>query len=92
MIRTFRHKGLEKFFRTGSKVGINPEHAEKLRIQLTALEHAIRPGDMNASGWRLHKLTGNFAGFYSVSISGNWRLTFRFAGNDAVDVNYMDYH
>lgn len=92
MVKTFRHKGLEKFFRTGSKVGIKPEHAGKLRIQLTALEHAIRPGDMNASGWRLHKLTGNFAGFYSVSISGNWRLIFRFVGNDAVDVNYMDYH
>ena len=92
MIKNFRHKGLEKFFRTGSKAGIKPEHTGRLRLQLTALEHARSANDMNAPGWRLHKLTGDFAEFYSVSISGNWRLIFRFSENDAVDVNYIDYH
>ena len=59
---------------------------------LTALEHAIGPGDMSAPGWQLHRLAGNLAGFYSVSVSGNWRLIFRFEKTDAVDVNYVDYH
>lgn len=92
MIKGFRHKGLERFFLTGSKSGIQPKQATKLRLQLTALEHATNPKDMNASGWRLHRLRGEFAGFYTVSVSGNWRLIFRFEGPDAVDVDYVDYH
>ena len=92
MIRGFRHKGLERFFLTGSKSGIQPRHAGKLRLQLTALEHATSPKDMNAPGWRLHRLSGEFAGFYAVSVSGNWRLIFRFEGPDAMDVDYVDYH
>lgn len=64
----------------------------RLRIQLTALEHATRAQDMNAPGWRFHKLTGDRAGFFSVSVSGNWRLVFRFEGADAVGVDYIDYH
>ena len=59
---------------------------------LTALEHAVKPEDMRAPGWRLHRLTGDLAGFYSVSVSGNWRLIFRFEKMDAVDVNHVDYH
>ncbi len=59
---------------------------------LTALEHAVAPKDMNAPGWRLHRLGGDLAGFWSVSVSGNWRLIFRFKGIDAVDVDYVDYH
>ena len=89
MIKSFRHKGLEKFFKTGSKAGIQ---AGRLRIQLTALAHATSPGDMNAPGWRLHRLRGDRTGFYAVSVSGNWRLMFRFDGQDAVDVEYLDYH
>ncbi len=92
MIRSFRHKGLERFFLTGSKSGIQPKHAYKLRIQLTALAHATGLKDMNAPGWRLHSLSGDLAGFYSVTISGNWRLIFRFEGADAAEVNYIDYH
>ncbi|MFQ6023115.1 MAG: type II toxin-antitoxin system RelE/ParE family toxin [Acidiferrobacterales bacterium] len=92
MIRGFRHKGLERFFHTGSKSGIQPQHAGKLRILLTALEHAMSPKDMNAPGWRLHRLSGNLAGLYAVSVSGNWRLIFRFEGTDALDVDYVDYH
>jgi proteic killer suppression protein len=92
MIKSFRHKGLEKFFKTGTKAGIQGQHATRLRIQLTALEHATNSKDMNAPGWRFHKLTGDRAGFFSVSVSGNWRLVFRFVGADAVDVDYVDYH
>ena len=92
VIKSFRHKGLERFFLTGSKAGIQPQHAGKLRIQLTALEHATGADDMNAPGWRLHRLSGHLAGFYSVSVSGNWRLIFHFEGTDAVDVDYVDYH
>lgn len=92
MIKGFRHKGLEKFFKAGSKAGIQAAHAGKLRIQLTALAYATDPGDMNAPGWRLHRLSGDRAKFYAVSVSGNWRLVFRFDGQDAIDVDYLDYH
>jgi proteic killer suppression protein len=92
MIKSFRHKGLEKFFKTGSKAGIQPQHASRLRLQLTALEHAVSTKDMNAPGWRLHRLSGDFAGFYAVMVSGNWRLIFRFEGKEALDVDYVDYH
>jgi len=92
MIKTFRHKGLEKFFKTGSKAGIQAAHAGKLRIQLTALAHATDPKDMSAPGWRLHRLRGDRAALYAVSVSGNWRLIFRFENQDAVDVDYQDYH
>lgn len=92
MINSFRHKGLEKFFKTGSKAGIQTQHAAKLRVQLTALEHAAGPQDMNAPGWDLHRLKGDMAKFYAISVSGNWRLVFRFEGEDVVDVGYIDYH
>lgn len=92
MIRSFRHKGMEKFFRTGSKAGIQAQHAARLRLQLTALEHAAAPGDLNAPGWRPNRLTGDRAGFHAISVSGNWRLIFRFEGKDAWDVDYVDYH
>ena len=92
MIKTFRHKGLEPFFRTGSKAGIKPHHAGKLRVMLTTLDSAKRPDDMNAPGWRLHPLTGGLAGHYSVTVNGNWRMTFAFDGEDAELVDYLDYH
>lgn len=92
MIKRFRHQGLEKFFKTGSKAGINAQHANKLKIQLTALEHAICPKDMGAPGWRLHSLSGVMRGFYAVTVSGNWRLIFQFEGEDATEVDYLDYH
>ena len=92
MIKSFRHKGLEQFFQKGLKSGIKPKHAKKLRIQLTALTHATSPKDMGAPSWRLHPLRGDMEGFYSVSVSGNWRLVFRFEETDVVDVDYLDYH
>ena len=92
MIRSFRHKGVEAFFLTGSKAGIQPAHAKRLRLQLTRLNGSIAPGDMNSPGWRLHPLKGDLANHWSVDVSGNWRLTFAFEGRDAVLVDYRDYH
>jgi proteic killer suppression protein len=92
VIRTFRHKGIERFFRTGSKAGIQPKHAQRLRTQLFALDNAKSEGDMSAPGWRLHSLKGDLEGHWSVDVSGNWRLTFAFEGTDAVLVDYRDYH
>lgn len=92
MIRSFRHKGIEQFFRTGSKAKIQSGHAERLRRQLFALDSAKSARDMNASGWKLHPLHGSLEGHWSVAVSGNWRLTFAFEGEDAVLVDYQDYH
>ena len=92
MIKSFRHKGLEAFFRTGSKKGIQPHHAVKLQLQLAALDNAVGPEDMNAPNWRLLELSGSLAGHWSVWVNGNWRLTFRFDGKDAELVDYQDYH
>ena len=92
MIKSFRHKGVERFFKTGSKSGIQPKHAERLGRQLFALDSARTPNDMNAPGWRLHSLRGALECHWSVDVSGNWRLTFAFEGEEAVLVDYQDYH
>jgi len=92
MIRSFRHKGIERFFLTGSKAGIQPSQATKLNEQLTVLNAATRPAQMNVPGWQFHPLTGDFAGHWAVSVNGNWRLTFTFEDEDAVLVDYRDYH
>lgn len=92
MIRSFRHKGIERFFLSGSKAGIQPVHAARLNEQLTVLNIANSPAQMNLPGWRLHQLSGTRAGFWAVSVSGNWRLIFGFEGEDAVVVDYQDYH
>ena len=92
MIKTFRHAGLEKFFKEGSKRGINPDHASKLSAQLTTLNAARDHADMNLPGWNLHPLKGELSGHWSVKVSGNWRMTFRFEDEDAVLVDYRDYH
>lgn len=92
MIKSFEHKGLEAFFRTGSKAGIQPHHANRLRLQLTMLDKARGSKDMNAPGWGLHGLSGDLAGFFSITVNGNWRMTFRFDNGDAVLVDYQDYH
>lgn len=92
MIKTFRHKGIQAFFETGSKTGIQPHHAAKLEKQLLRLNVAKDPSYMALPGWNFHSLTANLAGHYSVSVSGNWRITFAFEGEDAVLVDYQDYH
>ena len=92
MIRSFRHKGIETFFLTGSKAGIQPSHAAKLFDQLAALNVATRPEHMKFPGWKLHTLSGELAGHWAISVNGNWRLTFTFEGEDAILVDYRDYH
>ena len=92
MIKSFVHKGLQAFFENGSKAGIQPHHAPRLARQLARLDVAGRPEDMNVPGWRLHSLSGNLAGHYSVTVNGNWRMTFMFDAGDAVLVDYQDYH
>jgi len=92
VIKSFRHRGIERFFRQGSKAGIQSKHAEKLGKQLFALDNAKRAQDMSAPSWRLHRLRGDLAGHWSVDVSGNWRLTFAFEGDDAILVDYQDYH
>ncbi|MGA2583725.1 MAG: type II toxin-antitoxin system RelE/ParE family toxin [Tepidisphaeraceae bacterium] len=92
MIRSFRHKGLEKFFVTGTPTRIRPDHAKRLRLILARLSASQKPGDMALPGLRLHPLKGNFKGYFAVDVSGNWRVIFRFDGQDAADVDYMDYH
>lgn len=92
VIKTFKHAGLEKFFRTGSKAGIQPAHAAKLENQLLTLDNARSSRDMNLPGWRLHPLHGELDGHWSIRVSGNWRMTFRFEGEDAVLIDYKDYH
>lgn len=92
MIKTFRHKGIEGYFSKGSKAGIHTSHARRLRLQLTRLDVARNPEDMNAPGWRLHPLKGELQGSWAVWVDGNFRLIFRFEGEDVFDVNYLDYH
>jgi proteic killer suppression protein len=92
MIKTFRHKGLRAFFETGRKAGIQAHHAARLGRQLIRLDLAKTADDMNVPGWRLHALGGNLAGHYAITVDGNWRLTFKFEGEDAVLVDYRDYH
>ena len=92
MIRSFKHKGLAKFFKSGSTAGIQADHAKRLRLILGRLHAAASPKDMDLPGLRLHELTGNRSGTWSVMVSGNWRVTFVFQGDDAEVVNYEDYH
>jgi toxin HigB-1 len=92
VIQGFRHRGLERFFLTGAKSGIRPDHADRLRLVLGRLAAATAPRDMDLPGLRLHPLKGKLKGRWSVSISGNWRVTFAFSGKDIVDVDYEDYH
>jgi len=92
MIQSFRHAGLEKFFLTGSKAGIQPVHATKLRRQLTLLNTAKTANRMNVPGWDLHALKGNLQGHWSVKVNGDWRMTFAFENENAILVDYRDYH
>ena len=93
MIASFRHKGLEKFFRTGSKAGIQAAHADRLRLILGVLDRAVGAKDVTAlHGLRAHQLIGTDKGFISVWVNGNWRITFRFTGEDVELVDYRDYH
>jgi proteic killer suppression protein len=92
MIKSFNHKGLQAYFFRGTKAGIRPDHAPKLTRLLARLNVAVNAADMNLPGWGLHALTGELKGHWTVSVNGNWRMTFTFDGTDAVLVDYMDYH
>ncbi|HEY5331450.1 MAG TPA: type II toxin-antitoxin system RelE/ParE family toxin [Acidobacteriaceae bacterium] len=92
MIKSFRHAGLEKFFKAGSKAGIQPAHATKLAQQLTLLDASTDPSGMNQAGWNLHMLGGTLKDHWSVKVNGNWRITFRFEDENAILVDYQDYH
>ena len=92
MIRSFKHKGLERYFLKGSKSGIQAKHAARLRLILGRLNAAASPMDMDLPGLKLHELRGQKKGFWSVWVSGNWRITLRFSGKDAELVDYEDYH
>ncbi len=92
MIKGFRHKSLERFFLRGTKAGIRANHAERLRLILARLHASTRPQDMNLPGLDLHELKGNRKGTWAVKVSGNWRVTFVFHGEDEEQVDYEDYH
>ena len=92
MIDSFRHRGLHKFYATGSKAGIRPDHADRLRLILGRLGAATDPKDMDLSGLRLHPLKGALKGRWSVTVSGNWRFTIAFTGKNAIQVDCEDYH
>jgi proteic killer suppression protein len=92
VIKSFRHKGLKKFFESGSAAGIQPHHARRLRMLLAALDTAQSIEDMNVPGFRLHPLKGTDRGRWSVWVNGNWRLTFEFEAGQAYLLDYEDYH
>jgi proteic killer suppression protein len=92
VIRSFRHKGLERFFAKSERRGIDARQAERIRRILDRLDAAMRPEDLKVPGFGFHGLKGDRKGTYAVSVSGNWRITFRFAEGDALDVNLEDYH
>lgn len=92
MIVRIRHKGLDRFFRTGDTSGINAQHADRLRLLLTTLNISTEPDGMNLPGFRLHLLKGDRKGQWAVKISGNWRLVFEFDSENATDVDLVDYH
>jgi proteic killer suppression protein len=91
-IVSFRHKGLERFFSTGSTAGVQARHAKRLRLILGRLNVATTPRDMNLPGLGLHELRGSRKGTWAVKVSGNWRITFSVGGKDIANVDYEDYH
>lgn len=92
MILKFRHQGLKLLYEKDNARGVQAEHAEKLRNRLSNLDAATQPADLDLPGYRLHPLKGDRAGEWSITVTGNWRVTFRFEGRDVTEVQYEDYH
>ena len=92
MIKSFKHKGLEKFYATGSTKGIQAKHSKKIRMQLAALDTAQTIEDIDIPGYRLHQLKGSLKGYWSITVNTNWRITFEFTDGNVYIVNYEDYH
>lgn len=92
MIKSWKHKGLKNFFFTGSAAGINSEHTKKIRYILQLLNSAKYAEQMDLPGYDFHKLKGNLKGYFSVAVRANWKIIFQFDGEDAILVDYLDYH
>jgi len=92
MIRSIRHKGLKRLYDDDDPRGVMSEHVVKLRDILARLDASIAPSDMDLPGFRLHALKGKLRGFWAVTVRANWRVIFRFVGNDGLDIDYVDYH
>ena len=92
MVRSFRHRGLKALYDGRTTRRVAPEHVQKLRDILGVLDRSRTPEEMNLPGFRLHQLRGDLRGHWAVSVSGNWRVIFRFEDGEAVDVDYLDYH
>lgn len=92
MIKTIRHRGLKRLYEKGDPSKVDPRLLDKARRVLTGLQGASTPEDMNLPGYVLHPLTGDLKGFWSVRVSGNWRVIFRFEDGHAYDVDLTDYH
>ncbi|MCH8187888.1 MAG: type II toxin-antitoxin system RelE/ParE family toxin [Proteobacteria bacterium] len=92
MIQNFKHRGLKRLFERNDKSQVRPDHLETIEDILAFLDIAEKPQDLDKPGYNLHPLKGNLKGFWSVKISGNWRIIFRFEDGDAFDVNLIDYH
>jgi proteic killer suppression protein len=92
MIVNLRHRGLRRFFEDGDRSRLSPEQIEKIAVILARLDAAEQIEEMNVPGFRLHRLTGKLRGFWSVTVSANWRIIFRFGDGKASDVNLVDYH
>ena len=92
MIRKFRHRGLKRLYEQGDASRVGSELADRVALALADVDDARRPSDLDLPGYRLHPLKGALKGFWSISISGNWRMIFRFDDGDAYDVDLVDYH
>lgn len=92
MIRRFRHRGLKRLYEDEDGRGLRADQVERIKRVLARLDRASQPDHMNLPGWRLHPLKGSFAGFWSVTVTANWRIVWRFENGDATDVDYVDYH
>ena len=92
VIQTFRHRGLKRLYERGDPSQVRADQAQRIALALADLDDASKPSDLNLPGYRLHPLKGNLKGFWSISISANWRISFRFEEGDAYDVDLVDYH
>jgi len=92
MIKSWKHKGLALFYKNRKKSGIIPAHAKRLAVLLQLLDAATKPHSLNLPGLDFHQLKGNLKGFYSIAVRANWKIIFKFDGEDAVLVDYLDYH
>jgi proteic killer suppression protein len=92
MIRRIRHRGLRRLYEDDARRRLNAHHVGKIRRVLAYLDRASEPRDLDLPGWRLHPLQGEFAGYWSITVTANWRMVFRFEDGDATDVDYVDYH